>query len=535
MKSYLTKVPRRSTLTLSIALIASIAVGACGQKKPHEKGEKDISKSAPFQSFGKKFDIKPASQASAKEQELGRAVVQIQTAEGSSGTGFFISPDGLLLTNHHVIPSSRCPADSCKGVRLIRDFRPNGDIEVFKSFHVMIQSVDRDFTIIKVDLEPGKKVPYLHLQIDPKSISSEYLSNTHLTVIGHPGGASMKVTPVDFRSVGEQDIVLAGPVFWGNSGSPLIDADTGQVVGLIKSLDTGSHNIDLKGQASMYPMAIKMKNIVNLTQRLYPHAFTKNGEIELSQLNEMNSVSKNLFLNSLRPQTSSDVLKREPEISMDIFLGHYMNTPRESEGISKFIETLENQLPDVDPVNEFFLALVTVDLSTGHKFKFTADQIGKLQKLISLTEGNDDLTKRFSYINGTETREHCLSEIKPDDSMSLELFKCLSPVDSKNHDSLDEWQEYRGTLFKTENSEKYQRVLRYLWQTINWRLLAGPIDSTHQALALDFLSIIARDTTKLTLSYQAEALHALLQRDPRLVGPGAFSWNSDKPAIRTEK
>jgi V8-like Glu-specific endopeptidase len=531
MTSYLPKAPRYSALTISIAMMTSLAISACGENKSHEK---DISKTIPFQSFGKTFKIKPASEATAKERELGRAVVQIQTVEGSLGTGFFISPDGLLLTNHHVIPSSRCPADSCKGIRIIRDFRPNGDIEVFKNIHVMIQSVDRDFTIIKVDLEPGKTVPFL--QLDTRLLTNENLSNAKLTVIGHPTGAPMRVTPVNYRGMSEQEIELAGPVFWGNSGSPLIDTDTGRVVGLIAALDIGAHNIDRKGQVSLYPLAIKLNSIVNTTKKLYPHAFTNADGIDLSQLKEINSVSENPFLNSLRPQITSDVLSHETELSMDTFLGHYLDTPRESEGISKLIQSIENRLPAISSLSGFLSVLTTVDLSTGHKFKFTTEQIERVHGLINLTQNKVDLSKLFSILNGTETRQRCLFEIGTDEFINLRALSiCQSPVDTKNHDFLDEWQEYRGALFKPEKSELYQEVLKILLTTVNLRLLAGPIDSTHQALALDFLSIIARDTTSLNLSFQVEAKHTLLQRDPRLVGPGAFSWNSDLPVPVIQK
>ena len=41
-----------------------------------------------------------------------RAVVRIHTAK-AYGTGSFISPDGLLLTNNHVLGVPVCPIEGC--------------------------------------------------------------------------------------------------------------------------------------------------------------------------------------------------------------------------------------------------------------------------------------------------------------------------------------------------------------------------------------------------------------------------------------
>lgn len=90
-------------------------------------------------------------------------MAQVRYVEGGSGTGFFISPDGLFLTNEHIFPRERCSEKGCAGVQLIRHLSAGGDIEVYNKFTVLLQSKELDIAIAKVELPQGEAVPFLKL------------------------------------------------------------------------------------------------------------------------------------------------------------------------------------------------------------------------------------------------------------------------------------------------------------------------------------------------------------------------------------
>lgn len=84
---------------LGISLCALVLVVACGKKKPI---------------LGKPLEVpeytalKNMSEAPPKIREASEAVVKI-----AAGTGFFISTEGLLMTNNHVLGATNCALQGC--------------------------------------------------------------------------------------------------------------------------------------------------------------------------------------------------------------------------------------------------------------------------------------------------------------------------------------------------------------------------------------------------------------------------------------
>jgi hypothetical protein len=155
------------TLQSAIGLIAPLILFSCAQKaeekivvveKPAEISRPDLNSI-----WGLPFNFTPINQADEKLKELGKATVLVRYIDGGTATGFFISEDGLLITNEHVISNSACVKDRCSGIQLIRDFRVGGDLEVFQKFDLLMASTDLNFALVKVKLPEGRKVPYLKL------------------------------------------------------------------------------------------------------------------------------------------------------------------------------------------------------------------------------------------------------------------------------------------------------------------------------------------------------------------------------------
>jgi hypothetical protein len=191
-------------------------------------------------SFGIKTYPRPITQESPRLQELAAAVAKVVSINGSSGSGFFISADGLFLTNEHVIERSSCVSRGCSGTKLIRDYRVGGDNQVFQEYEVLAHGDadgELDFTLLKVKLPEGTTVPFLELDKTPLDLSL-ILESDKFKVLGHPGGASLRATNARPQPGKSHSMPLLGLVIPGNSGGPLINEETGRVIGLVKQRST---------------------------------------------------------------------------------------------------------------------------------------------------------------------------------------------------------------------------------------------------------------------------------------------------------
>ena len=133
------------------------------------------------------------------------------------GSGFLVSPDGGIVTNHHVIASA-----SSATVKL-----NNGAF--FPVEGIIADDPEHDLALIKV---PGKNLPYLSLG-DSDSITA----GQHVLAIGSPLGLENSVSDgivSGFRkdADGKNWIQTTAPASHGNSGGPLLVMD-GKVAGVL--------------------------------------------------------------------------------------------------------------------------------------------------------------------------------------------------------------------------------------------------------------------------------------------------------------
>ena len=152
---------------------------------------------------------------------------------GWSGTGFFISADGLILTNRHV----------AKGAKFLHIQFDNGQTAA-----VEVVAIDDKYDLAVVRLiDRNKKVPYVHLSPEDSPVEG-----ADCTVMGFPMidqlGADLKITRgVVSSSAQDQgngaDVLTDAKVNPGNSGGPIVDK-FGNVMAIVcmKSLTEGEYD-----------------------------------------------------------------------------------------------------------------------------------------------------------------------------------------------------------------------------------------------------------------------------------------------------
>ena len=143
------------------------------------------------------------------------------------GSGFFISSDGELLTNHHVIESMVDPKDSISS-RLWVALPDSKGIRT--PARVVGWDRNLDLALLKVETKP-RYVFTLGAGPDP-------FPGEKLQAIGSPGGLEQTIT-AGIASAQKRALLALGaviqidvPVNHGNSGGPLLDS-SGQVVGVV--------------------------------------------------------------------------------------------------------------------------------------------------------------------------------------------------------------------------------------------------------------------------------------------------------------
>ena len=145
------------------------------------------------------------------------AIVEITTnamgAPKALGTGFFISPDELVVTNQDVI----------QGTNSITSVSNNGAIFFFE--RVVAQPAGVDLVVLKFH---ATDVPFLKLGKSRTAIERQ-----KVIVIGKPTGLMGTVSD-GFISAFREDrsmIQISAPISHGSSGSLVMD-ETGQVFGI---------------------------------------------------------------------------------------------------------------------------------------------------------------------------------------------------------------------------------------------------------------------------------------------------------------
>jgi len=143
-----------------------------------------------------------------------------------SGSGFFISPDGYFLTNHHV-----ATGDAKTKIKKNITFRVRMDDGTEKNADLIAVDDAADVALMKIKVD--QPVPFLKLADDnPKQASK-------LLVLGYPSTGSsrhtLQVSEGAVKSINEGDeheVWMDLNTTHGNSGGPIVDRN-GRVVAIL--------------------------------------------------------------------------------------------------------------------------------------------------------------------------------------------------------------------------------------------------------------------------------------------------------------
>jgi S1-C subfamily serine protease len=190
-------------------------------------------------------------------EKFSSAVVSIDAGGQSRGTGFIVSPDGLIMTVSHVIRDVDGAYHGAISVQL----STGENLLATPAIPISAENVGKDFALLKVTAK--EKLPFLMLGSEQDiNIGSD------ATIIGYPFSAITRADkpvetkfclsasfaavqvetvpvngsqPVNGRKVPfnkdvKVDVVyFQGPSVRGLSGSPVVSRDNGRVVGILST------------------------------------------------------------------------------------------------------------------------------------------------------------------------------------------------------------------------------------------------------------------------------------------------------------
>lgn len=177
--------------------------------------------------------LKKDSQLSQDEQiqQYKQAVVNVSIG-GRKGTGFNIAPNGLIITNQHVMDNDKaCIIQFFNGKTYLAD--------------VIVSDSEIDISILKIR-DNANNLPTLQLETE-----IAYQEGDPIHVIGNPlafsriatEGTVLGFTPLESPQL--PMLMIQAPIHNGNSGSPVIN-NKGNVIAVVYATTTtsqGGHSI----------------------------------------------------------------------------------------------------------------------------------------------------------------------------------------------------------------------------------------------------------------------------------------------------
>lgn len=158
-------------------------------------------------------------------KQIGEAVVQVRTPSGL-GSGFFVNPDGYLITNFHVIEG-----ETEISVEVYRHVDGQLDREIYRKVRIVAINKFQDLALLKIEDKNAPKFKYVTLgNSDAMNVGDPVFA------IGSPMGLERTVTEgilsTKTRELdGDLYLQTTAQINPGNSGGPLFDM-AGDVIGV---------------------------------------------------------------------------------------------------------------------------------------------------------------------------------------------------------------------------------------------------------------------------------------------------------------
>lgn len=204
---------------------------------------------------------------------------------GFRGTGFVVGAGNLMVTNAHVLPDP--PASSAQAAKqLVVVTRPASE-PLPQAATVLAVDKEHDLALLRFD---GPALPALPLA-QPRDVRE----GAAVAFIGFPIGGALGFTPVTHRGIISAITAIAPPMptaqqlnaqairrlrqgsfdvyqldataYPGNSGGPLLDAATGQVVGVVNMVLVKGSKESALSQPTGISYAIPSKFVLELMER----------------------------------------------------------------------------------------------------------------------------------------------------------------------------------------------------------------------------------------------------------------------------
>ena len=198
----------------------------------------------------------------------------------SSGTGFFVTKNGELITNHHVIKDAKKIIVQTDSSNLNKEYEAE----------IIFDDKTNDLTLLKIkdsNFKLSSDIPFQIYKTDlPLGTSVFTLGYPLIETMGEAIKLSDGIISSDYGYMSNNSSYqVTVPINPGNSGGPLFDKK-GHLVGVINAKYTGAENVTY---------AIKSSVLANLLQKNN----IKNNNSNKELLNNQNFVQQIKVLNSL--------------------------------------------------------------------------------------------------------------------------------------------------------------------------------------------------------------------------------------------
>lgn len=200
------------------------------------------------------------------------------------GTAFVVADGNLAVTNAHVLPAPNDPDLTHRLVVVLPRSRDDGGL---RTATIVATDAVHDLALLKLDGAP----------LSPLRLAGEGVApdGREILLIGYPVGVVLGFVPITHRGIVSASVPVAQPLpsarqldertvsrmrqgsfdiyqldataYPGNSGSPLLDAQTGQVLGVINSVFVKGSRESALAQPTGITYAIPVRYLTELLGR----------------------------------------------------------------------------------------------------------------------------------------------------------------------------------------------------------------------------------------------------------------------------